>query len=262
MLEIKGLHFRHPAAREDMIKGIGFEANSAEITALLGPNGSGKTTLFKCIAGLWKPQRGEVCFNGDGRDILNLSNKERARIFAVVPQDHTPPFSYSVLDAVLIGRISHIGIFSSPSKKDYLKAEEAIEAVGITHLKERPYTQISGGERQLVLIARALVQEAPIMLLDEPTCHLDFRNQILILNKIREIARQRGKTVLMSLHDPNLTLMFSDKAVLIDRGILVSNGKPESVITENTLKRVYDIDVTVINYNGRRLICPRVNRDD
>lgn len=260
MLEIKGLHFRHSPMVEDTIKGIEFRANTGEVTTILGPNGSGKTTIFKCMAGLWKPQKGKVFF--DGKDILDLSCEKRAKILAIVPQEHEPPFPYSVLDAVLMGRVSHVGAFSSPSKHDYLKAEEAMETVGITHLKEKAYTRISGGERQLVLVARALAQEAPVMLLDEPTSHLDFRNQVLILNKVREIARQKGITVLMTLHDPNLAMVFSDKAVMTNEGRIVSNGTPESVITEDNLKRVYGIDVVVINWNGTKVICPRVERYD
>jgi len=137
-----------------------------------------------------------------------------------------------------------------------------METVGITHLKEKAYTRISGGERQLVLVARALAQEAPVMLLDEPTSHLDFRNQFLVLSKVRTLAKKKGLTVLMTLHDPNLAMAFSDKAVLIDEGCIVSNGAPEMVITEDNLKRVYGIDVVVINYNGIRMISPRMGRDD
>ncbi|MBU1397754.1 MAG: ABC transporter ATP-binding protein [Bacteroidetes bacterium] len=260
MLEVKGLQFRHHHGEDDILKGIAFGANMGQITTILGPNGSGKTTVFKCIAGLWKPQRGEILFGN--KNISNLPCEKRAKMLAIVPQEHEPSFAYSVLDAVLMGRVSHVGVFSSPSKYDYLKAEEAIETVGIAHLKEKAYTKISGGERQLVLVARALAQEAPVMLLDEPTSHLDFRNQVLILSKVREIARQKGITVLMTLHDPNLAMVFSDKAVMVNEGCIASNGTPESVITEDNLKRVYGIDVAVINWNGTKVVCPRVERYD
>jgi iron complex transport system ATP-binding protein len=240
----------------DVLSEVEFKVSGGQMTTILGPNGSGKTTLFKCIAGLWKPQKGAVFF--DDRNISKLSHEQRARIFAVVPQEHEPPFPYSVLDAVLMGRVSRVGIFSTPSKDDYLKAEEAIETVGIVHLKERAYTKISGGEKQLVLIARALAQESPILLLDEPTSHLDFRNQVIVLKKVREIAIKKGLTVLMTLHDPNLAMLFSDKVVMINNGHVVSNGPPQSVITEDNIRKVYDIDVSVINWNGTRIIYPRV----
>ncbi len=257
MLEVRGIHFRHQRNGLDILKGVDFRVGAGGMTTVLGPNGSGKTTLFRCITGLWKQQRGEILF--ENKDISRISHAERAKIFAVVPQEHEPPFPYSVLDVVLMGRVSHVGLFSSPSKHDHLKAEESIEIVGINHLKDRPYTKISGGERQLVLIARALSQEAPILLLDEPTSHLDFRNQVIVLNKVREMVRQRGLTVLMTLHDPNLAMLFSDKVVMLNDGHVVSNGSPQEVITEDNLKSVYKIDVSVINWKGTKIIYPRIN---
>lgn len=257
MLEVKGLNFRHQHSETDVLKGAEFRVYGGQITTILGPNGSGKTTLFKCIVGLWKPQKGAVFF--DGQDISKLSYEQRARIFAVVPQQHEPPFPYSVLDAVLMGRVSHVSMFSSPSRHDYIKAEEAIEIVGVNHLKERAYTKISGGERQLVLIARALAQETPILLLDEPISHLDFRNQVHVLSKVREIAMQKGLTVLMTLHDPNMAMLFSKEVVIMNDGHLIAHGSPQEVITEENLKRVYGIDVSVVNWNGAKIIYPKIN---
>lgn len=257
MLKVKGVHFRHKESRSDILKEIDFDAYAGKMTTVLGPNGSGKTTLFKCIAGLWKPQKGAILF--DGKDISGLSHKERAKIFAVVPQEHDPPFPYSVLDAVLMGRVSHVSMFSSPSKHDYLKAQEAIDTVGINHLKERPYTKISGGEKQLVLIARALAQESPVLLLDEPTSHLDFRHQVAVLKKVKEITRKKGLITLMTLHDPNLAMIFSDKVVMINDGHVVSNGLPQEVITKENLKSVYGIDVSVVNWNGTKIIYPKID---
>jgi len=256
MLELKEVHFSHQHSRREILKGVDFLVREGEMTTLLGPNGSGKTTLFKCICGLWKPQRGSIIF--DNKDILELSFEERARTCAVVPQEHEPPFPYSVLDAVLMGRVSRVSLFSSPSKNDYLKAEEAIDMVGISHLKDRPYTKISGGERQLVLIARALAQEAPLLILDEPTSHLDFRNQVLVLNKVKEIARQKGLTLLMTLHDPNLAILFSERIVMLKEGTVFANGSPGDVITENNLRSVYQIDVSIINWNGSKIVYPVV----
>lgn len=257
MLEVKKIYFRHQGSKTDILKEVDFSVQAGDMTTILGPNGSGKTTLFKCIAGLWKPQRGEILFGN--KNISNLPHEKRAKMLAIVPQEHEPPFTYSVLDVVLTGRVSHIGVFSSPSKHDYRKAEESIEKVDISHLKDRPYTKISGGERQLVLIARALAQEAPILLLDEPTSHLDFRNQVIVLNKVKEIARHKGLTVLMTIHDPNLAMLFSDKVVVLNGGSVVCTGSPQVVITEDILQKVYGINVSLIPWNGTRVVYPRID---
>jgi len=253
MLSIREIYFKHKG-RGDILKGISFNAQKGSITTILGPNGSGKTTLFKCISGLWKHYRGEIVF--DGKAVDRLSFRKRAKIFSIVPQEHEPPFPYSVFDVVLMGRASYVGIFSSPGKKDYEIAEEAIKTVGIEHLKETPYTKISGGERQLTLIARALAQNSPVMLLDEPTSHLDFKNQINVLKKIKEIAFERGLTVVMTLHDPNLAGLFSDKVVVINSGTKIAEGSPDDILTEELIKRVYDVDVRKSSINGQSIICP------
>lgn len=257
MLEIRKIFFRHQNNETYILKEVDFSVQASGMTTILGPNGSGKTTLFRCITGLWKLQRGEIIF--EDKDISRISHAERAKIFAVVPQEHEPPFPYSVLDVVLMGRVSHVGLFASPSEYDYQVAQEAIHTVGISHLRDRAYTKISGGERQLVLIARALSQEAPILLLDEPTSHLDFRNQVVVLKKVKEITRERGLTVLMTLHDPNLAMLFSDKVIVLNGGSVVCTGSPNVVITEDTLKKVYGIDVSLIPWNGTCVIYPRID---
>lgn len=255
MLSVQDLYFRHSHSQKDILKGMSFAVKEGRMTTLLGPNGSGKTTLFKCLTGLWRVRRGTVRL-GD-RDLSKLSHAERAGIMAVVPQEHDPPFPYCVQDIVLMGRASHVALFSSPSAKDIRAADEAIEEVGIGGLRERPYTQISGGERQLVLIARAIAQEAPILILDEPTSHLDFRNQIMILTKVRRIACQRRLTVLMTLHDPNAAMQFSDEIILFTEGRLVDQGEPKEVLTRENLKKIYSLDVSVIPHEGTHIIHPR-----
>jgi len=256
MLEVKEVYFKHKRQTVDVLKGISFVAEKGLLTTILGPNGSGKSTLFKCISGLWRYYKGEV--KVDGVSIDNLSFKKRARLFSVVPQEHEPPFPYSVFDVVLMGRASYVGIFSSPGKRDYEKSEEALNTVGIDHLRNIPYTKISGGERQLVLIARAIAQEAPVMLLDEPTSHLDFKNQINILKKIKEIAKTREITVLITLHDPNLAGLFSDKVIVINSGSKVAEGSPKEVLTEELIKRIYEVEVINFCVNGQKLICPKL----
>ncbi|MBN1380342.1 MAG: ABC transporter ATP-binding protein [Deltaproteobacteria bacterium] len=259
MLEIRHLHFKHPGAAPEILRGVSFGVKTGQMTALLGPNGSGKTTLFKCVAGLWLHQAGDISF--DGQDISSLSPEKRAWVLAVVPQEHEPPFPYSVFDAVLMGRASHVPLFNSPGRRDREVVQQALEAVGIGHLHQRPYTKISGGERQLVLVARALAQEAPLLLLDEPTSHLDFRNQIVILRKVRDTMRKQGLTVLMTLHDPNLAMQFADEVVMLHEGREIAAGAPAEVLTAENLRRMYGIDVNLINYNGYKVIYPRVEHD-
>ncbi len=255
MLKVKNICYSYKNKKE-VLKNITFSAKKGQITTILGPNGSGKTTLFKCISGLLPDYKGEVEF--DGKLINNLDFKERAKIFSVVPQEHTPPFAYLVFDVVLMGRANYIGIFSTPKKEDYKIAEEALEFVGIKHLKDIPYTEISGGERQLVLIARALAQKAPVMLLDEPVNHLDFRNQLEVLKKIKEIAKDRNITVIMTLHDPNLACLFSDYAVIVNSGKKIAEGKTSEILTEELIKKLYKVRVKIYSLNGHRIICPLI----
>ena len=256
MIHINDIHFRHPNTTTAVLKGISLRARQGQLTAILGPNGSGKSTLFKCITGLWQPEKGTIAFGGTS--ILHHSHQERAKLIAVVPQDHEPPFPYSVFDAVLMGRAAHVGLFSSPSQKDRRAAEKAIEEVGIGHLRDKTYTRISGGERQMVLVARALAQEAPVMLFDEPTSHLDFRNQVLVLRKIREIIAERRVTAVLTIHDPNAAMLFSDSVALINHGRVVAQGSPHKVITEESLHAVYGIEVVMGRVNGALVITPHL----
>jgi len=255
MLAVENLHFRHGTAEPEILRGIGFEVPSGGVTTVLGPNGSGKTTLFKCITGLWKPQAGAI--RSVDRDLASLNWRERAGIVAVVPQEHEPPFPYSVSAVVLMGRAARVPLFAAPAREDRLRADEAMDAMGIGHLKDRPYTRISGGERQLVLLARALAQDAPVLVLDEPTSHLDFRNQILILGKVRQLVKERRLAALMTVHDPNLAMQFSDHVVMIAGGRVMANGRPADVLTAENLKSMYGLDVTVISHDGARVISPK-----
>ncbi len=254
MLEVKNLCFKHKGHSENVLNDISFTAEKRGLTVILGPNGSGKSTLFKCITGVWEPYRGSIL--ADGTEITKLTPLERAKIFAVVPQEHEPAFPYSVFDVVLIGRAPYIGLFSSPSPKDYEKAEEALHTLGIYNLKNKPYNKISGGERQLVLIARALTQEAPFMLLDEPTSNLDFKNQLKVLSKIKTLSCERGITALVTLHDPNLASLFADKIILIKNGKIVAKGNPEKILNEKLIEKIYGVKVRIVKNNGFRLIFP------
>lgn len=255
MIRVDDVSFRHPHAGDDVVKKASFSVDNGRIAVLLGPNGSGKTTLFKCIAGLWKPYGGAILL--DGTDTERLTFRERALLLAMVPQDHTPPFPYTALEAVLMGRAPHVGMYASPSAADVDKARAALETVGVGRLADRPYTRVSGGERQLILIARALAQESPILLLDEPTSHLDFRNQHAVLSMVRKVAGDKGLTVLMTLHDPNLAAHFAHQVVLLKEGSVIADGNTEDVLTAGRLEHLYGVGIGVMKDAERRVFYPR-----
>lgn len=254
MLEVRDLSFRHKRDNREILKDITFSARPGEVVTILGPNGSGKTTLLKCILGVWRPKGGEILYSGES--LLTKSPTQLAKIFSFVPQDHELSFPFKVKDIVLMGRARNLGLFSCPSRRDEEIALEMMRLINIEHLKEKNYTQISGGERQLVLIARALAQETPVIILDEPTAHLDFKNQITVLRKIKKITKENGKIALLTLHDPNLASLFSDKIILLNLGKKIAEGKPSEVLSEELIKSVYTIEVKKITVNANNIIFP------
>lgn len=236
------------------LNSISLNVEAGTVLTLLGPNGCGKTTLLKCINALLKPESGKVIIGG--KNAHKLKRWELARLVGYVPQAHVPPFPFSTLDLVLMGRTAHLDFFQQPSKLDRQIAERALSMVGLSHLSHRPYDQLSGGERQLALIARAIAQEPRLLLLDEPTAHLDFKNQFLVLGMVRRIARENGIGVVMSLHDPNQAIMFSDSVALMKNGSLFAVGPPHSVITRERIEAVYEIGVRVVNHTDGSFIMP------
>lgn len=227
-----------------VVEDISLKVSSGEILCLLGPNGVGKTTFFKTILGFLKLQKGEILL--DGQNIVNWSKNELAKVIGYVPQAHTPPFPFSVMDTVVMGRTPHIGKFSSPSKKDIDIAEEAIDRLKISYLKDKIYTEISGGERQLVLIARALTQQPQILIMDEPTSNLDFGNQIRVLQQVNELSKS-GLGVIMTSHFPNHAFLCSTKVALMQKSNDFQIGNVNEVVTEENLKSAYGINVKIID---------------
>jgi len=228
------------------------ELRAGEVLCLLGPNGSGKTTLFKTMLGLLPPQGGEVRLGG--RPIGALARDEIARSVAYVPQAQAAHFPFRVADMVVMGRTAHLGPFASPSREDHAKARAALDVLGIADLAETEYTRISGGQRQLVLVARALAQDAPAIVMDEPTASLDFGNQVVVLSEVRRLAG-RGLAVLLSTHDPDHAFSIGHRVALLDEGRLVALGRPDEVLTPEHLRTVYGVSVAVERLSRGQTVC-------
>jgi len=224
--------------------GIEFTLAPGEVLCLLGPNGGGKTTLIRTLLGLLPAHAGSVHL-GD-RPLAHVRRQDIARTVGYVPQAHAGAFAYRVQDMVLMGRTAHMGLFSTPSDRDREAAARAVGTLGIGHLADRAFTEISGGERQLVLVARALAQEPGILIMDEPTASLDFGNQVRVLGHVRRLAAQ-GIAVLMSSHQPDHALQCADRALLLGEGKAIELGKPQEVIRPDTLKRLYGVDVRIVD---------------
>lgn len=241
--------------------GVTLELAGGEVLCLLGPNGSGKTTLFRTMLGLLPPQSGKVLV--DGRDAAELSRDWIARHVSYVPQAHDTFFPYTVAEVVLMGRTAHIGLFSAPAARDRAAATEALHRLGIEHLAESVYTQISGGERQLTLIARALAQDSRMMVMDEPTANLDFGNRLRVLERIRGLA-DSGIGVLLSTHDPDQALLCANRVAMLHEGRLLACGDAADVMTAEQLQKLYGIAVSVIEIalsdGGVRKVCLPLGR--
>jgi len=238
-------------------RNVDIEMRAGEVLCLLGPNGSGKTTLFKTLLGLLPAQAGEVLVNGT--PLAQLSRQDIARRIAYVPQAQTAQFPFRVIEMVAMGRTAHLGLFAAPTSADRQRALEALSLLGIAELAEREYTRISGGQRQLALVARALVQDAPAIVMDEPTANLDFGNQAIVLSEVKRLAA-RGLAVLLSTHDPDHAFSIANRVVLLDHGRLVDRGAPQAVLTPHRLKSVYGIDVVVERLANGQIVCAPIYR--
>jgi iron complex transport system ATP-binding protein len=235
-----------------VVNGFSALVSSGDILCLLGPNGVGKTTLFKCILGLLPVLDGSISI--DGRDISEFGVADYAKVVGYVPQAHIPPFSFMVLDVVAMGRTVHTGLLGRLGERDLRIAADCLERLEIGRLADRVYTELSGGERQMVLIARALAQQPAFLLMDEPTSNLDFGNQARVLNTIRMLVRE-GLGVVMTTHHPDHVFGMNADVSLLVSGDEAIPGSAEQVLTEENLQRAYGIDVAVISasYRGQEL---------
>lgn len=239
-LEAKHLDFGYPGRRVGSDVSLSLEAR--EVLCLLGPNGSGKTTLFKTLLGLLPRQGGRVLI--DGTDVRQKKRDAVARLVSYVPQAHAAFFPFTVREIVLMGRTAHLGVFSSPSRRDHEIAQAAIERMRLAPLADSIYTRISGGERQLALIARAIAQDARIVVMDEPTANLDFGNQVRVMEHIQAVAKA-GMGVLLSTHDPDQAFLCADRVAMLHQGGLARIGPPAEAITAESLRQLYGVDVEV-----------------
>ena len=251
-LESSAVHFRR--GTRVILDDVTISLRSGEIVALLGANGAGKSTLFRILLGFLKPERGEVRL--DGMPLNQFSRRALARRIAYVPQAHVAPFPYSVRDVVLLGRLAETGIFRAPQAADHHTVDEVLERLAITHLAARPYTEISGGERQLTLIARALAQGAGILVMDEPMTGLDYGYQVRLLQHLVDLAGS-GHTVLFSTHNPEHAVQVATRIAVLRDGAIMVDGPPPEIITPPLIRTLYGVAVsTLTNAEGQMVIVP------
>lgn len=239
-LDVEGLHFAYRKGGVEVLRGLDFHADAGDVVAVLGPNGVGKSTLFRCLLGFLPKFTGSIQI--DGRDVRSLSRKELASAVAYVPQHGAPVFDYTLKEVVLMGVTNQVGALSSPKPEHEEKAYAALELMGIAEFANKGCQQVSGGQRQLAFLARALVQDAKILIMDEPTASLDYGNQYRVIERISRLG-ERGYTVIMSTHDPNQAFMHANRALVLKDGRVLAEGDPAQCLTEELLSHVYGIKV-------------------
>ena len=241
MISIEHLSFSY--GKQQVLRDVSFTAEDGKLVALLGPNGAGKSTLFKCILKFLSGYQGRILL--DGQDMNEMSRPQIARKIAYIPQTTVPVFNYPVIEIVLMGMTGGLKPLESPKKEHIVRAEEILEDLDIMYLRNRGFGRISGGERQLVLLARAMVQEARILIMDEPTANLDYGNQFRVMEKIRGLT-QKGYTVISSTHNPEHALLFADISFVLIDGKVRAAGPSGQVLTEELMKELYGVEVHLL----------------
>jgi len=252
-LSVKDLSFAY--GQRTVLHNVNFDANSGDFVAVVGPNGVGKSTMFRCILGFLRGYQGQILV--DGVDAKSMTRKEFAKCVAYIPQSSEQVFNYTVLELVMMGMAIRLPMFATPGKAEEEQAMEALDQLGIAHLAHQGCSEISGGEYQLVLLARALVQKSKILVMDEPTANLDYGNQYRVMDRIAGLTRN-DFIILMSAHDPNQVLLHANRALVIKGGTVFADGAPGEVLDSATMSDLYNIEVHrhTIDDNGRMVeIC-------
>ena len=237
-IDVQNVSFSY--RQNEVLKNLTFSVPRGRVVGVLGANGAGKSTLFKLILGVLPLKRGEIKING--LSVKTLSSRERAKQMAYIPQTQRGTFQFTVEEMVLMGTTASFSMFAQPGKRERIKAVEAMKLLQIESFADRLYDQLSGGEQQLVLIARAVAQDAPILIMDEPTASLDYGNQIRVLEEIRQLANC-GYLVLISTHNPQHIFLYADNVLLIEGGSAIAFGKPQEVLSESLLSHVYRVPI-------------------
>jgi iron complex transport system ATP-binding protein len=257
VLSAFGLSFRYNGSGRDVLRDLSLEVSGGAVTAILGPNGSGKTTLLRLLLGVLRPQLGTIRVAGRSQE--DYSRRELSQLVGLVPQDEHIPFDFSILEYVLLGRAPYLHPLATPGEADTRLALDALRAVGLEGMQARPLPNLSGGERQLAVLARALAQQPRILLMDEPAAHLDLGNQGRLLDIIAKLALG-GTTVVLTTHDANLASAIADYVVLMAGGRIVEAGPADTVISTDTLSATYGVPIEVGTLDGRRVVLLPIGR--
>lgn len=259
-LELRGVHYRHPNGRQEAVAGVSLQVRAGELAGVVGPNAAGKSTLARLSCGLLLPGRGEVLLGGD--PLARLSRRERALRAAYLPQDPPSDLGFTAREVALMGRAPHLGLWSLESAADRARADAALAEAAASDLAARPISQLSGGERQRVFLARAFAQDAPLLVLDEPTDGLDLAHQVHLVNALRARA-SAGAAALLVLHDLSLAAAACDRLFLLDQGTLRAEGTPKEVLHPTVLAAAYGTAIDVVPHpaSGALLVSARITRE-
>jgi iron complex transport system ATP-binding protein len=245
LIRIQGVAFRYDATQT--LDGVQFEAERGEFLGLIGPNGSGKTTLLRCINGILKPNQGSIFL--DGKEVSKMKLTDIAKLAAGVPTDIPDDFNVTVEEYIYLGRYPHVQSLWWEDRKDEEQVERAIEWFELDHLRRRKLFEVSSGEKERVLLAKAVVQEPKVMLVDEPSAHLDLRYKLEIMEHLHDLAKQ-GITVIVASHDINLLIKYCDRVLIMKKGQIVRCGKPDEVVTSELIREVYEVEAVVMREDG------------